>query len=725
MARLGATRHGRALFAGFAIAAALVGPVTTAPALAAEDRGGTAPARGVPPAQAPDDGLSLVSASTYTLDSEKSVVHVSVSVTAENTKPNLVRQTPTGTLTTRYFFESASIAVQPEATSVGASAAKTQLTTALAPDEGFAHLRIDFPKDLYFGESIAFTVGWDLPGGAARSESDIRVGSAFATFPAWAFGDRGDVEILVPNGYDVETSGSPTQESAAGGVTTISATGIDDTAEWYALVVADRHDALTQDRLDLADGEHLVIRAWPEDDEWRTRVSGLLDVGLPALVAKLGLAWPVEGDIEVVEVHTPLLEGYGGVFLTDEHRIEISEDLDELTIVHEASHAWFNADLFVGRWIDEGLADEYASRVLDDVSNGGLRPESVARTDSGAVGLNDWAHPGRIADAETEARETYGYNAAWTAMRAIVAATGEEAMRDVLAAGRKRETAYVGAEPVETLPTAADWRRFLDLLEERGHAAGVEPIFRRWVVNADEAALLDDRSAARAAYAELLEEGDGWRPAWAVREPLGRWAFPTAKAAIDAAERVLETRDAIDAAAAKLDVEPPASLRTAYEGERSDIASVQALADRQLAMTAGLAEARSRVAADRPPLTILGLLGSDPDRELATAGSAFSEGDLEAADADLAEIDEAFDAAVERGRERMAAGGIAGAGLVAIGGAAFFAARRGRRRLVARRAELTPARGSAPLQPYATLGDPRLAAAPEPADVQRDEGEGT
>ena len=336
-------RLSRVVFATVAVLALLLSPAAAAPAAAAED------------------GLSLVSTTTYTLVPESSLVHVSIALTAKNTKPNLVRETPAGTVTTRYFFESASLAVHAEATDVRATAGKTALRTALTPDDGFATLRVDFPSDLYFDQTLAFTVDFDLPGGAPRSDSDIRVGSAFATFYAWAFGDSGDVKILVPGGYDVETSGSPTRQIPEGAATAITASGISDVTDWYAIIVADRHDALTEDRLDLEDGEHLVIRAWPEDEEWRTRVSGLLEIGLPVLVSKLGLDWPVEGDMEVAEVHTPLLEGYAGVFYSDEERIEISEDLDELTIIHEAAHAWFNDDLFVGRWITEGLADEYAS----------------------------------------------------------------------------------------------------------------------------------------------------------------------------------------------------------------------------------------------------------------------------------------------------------------------------------------------------------------------------
>ena len=552
MGRSGSRRVARLLVAGIAVAASLLRPAAASPAAAATD-----------------DGLALTSATTYTLVPDKSLVHVVIALTAKNTKPDLVRQTPSGTLTTRYFFESATIGVQPEATAVAASFGKQHLATTLAPDDGFSRLTVAFPADLYFGQTETVSVAFDLPGGAPRSESAIRVGSAFATFSAWAFGDGGDVQVVVPGGYDVTATGSPTQKSVAAGVSTVSATGIDDATDWYATIVADRQDALTSDRLDLPGGEHLVIRAWPEDTEWQTRVTGLLRTGLPELVDKLGLDWPVTGDIEVTEVHTPLLEGYAGIFHTDERLIEISEDLDELTILHEASHAWFNENLFVGRWIDEGLADEYASRVLDEVSNGGLGPDPVSPTDAEAVRLNDWTFPGRIADEATRARETYGYDAAWTAVRALVADAGEAGMRDVLGAASRHETAYVGAGPAEKVADAADWRRLLDLLDERGGATRADATFRRWVVTDDQAKVLDERAAARAAYTELVAVGDGWLPGWVVRKPMGDWDFATATAAIDEADAVLATRRQIEEAAGRLGPPPPPTLKTAYEAREA------------------------------------------------------------------------------------------------------------------------------------------------------------
>jgi hypothetical protein len=546
MATSGAGRLARVAVASLAVVATLLTPVAATPAAAAED------------------GLSLTSSSTYTLVPDKSLVHVAIALTAKNTKPDLVRTTPSGTITTRYFFEAATIAIQTEATAVQALAGKTALGTQITPDDGFARLRVDFPSDLYFGQTVTVQVAYDLPGGAPRSDSDIRVGSAFATFYAWAFGDGGDVTITVPGGYDVTASGSPTDKSADAATTTFKASGISDVTDWYTIVVANKVDALTSDRLDLSGGEHLLIRAWPEDTEWRTRVHDLLEVGLPVLVQKIGLAWPVDHAVEVTEVHTPLLEGYAGFYLPKEDKIEISEDLDELTIIHEASHAWFNDDLFVGRWIAEGLADEYASRVLDEVSNGGLGPERVNSGSPGAQPLNAWGPPGRIDDDATQARETYGYDASWTLVRALVNEVGEEGMRKVLGAAEARQTAYVGAGTPETITYDNDWRRLLDLLEEDGGSKNAVSLFRQTVVTDDQKPLLEERAAARRAYADLVAAGDGWRPGYVIRDPMGRWEFAAATAAMTEARAVLETRAKIEDAASALGLEPPATLKAAW-----------------------------------------------------------------------------------------------------------------------------------------------------------------
>ncbi len=485
-----------------------------------------------PTAQAATDDLTLASASTYTLVPAKKVIRVVVDVSARNDKPN---QT-SGGVVTRYFYDSFRIGIQPEATSIKATSGGVDLSTTTRPRDGYKELEVRFRASLFYGQTATARVTFDLPGGAPRSKSEVRSGPAFATFVGWAFGDSGSVRIVIPAGFEAETTGSAVARTTAGAATVFSATGITDVPDWYVVVNADRKAALTNVRLDLAGGEHLVIHAWPDDPAWKTEVSDLLTKGLPELVKETGLAWPVSGDLDVFEVHTPLLEGYAGIFFEGENRIEISEDLDDLTILHEASHAWFNGDVFQGRWINEGLADTFASMSLDAIGLGPWNPSDVSPTDAAAVKLNDWVFPGRINDDQTDAREQFGYDASWTVLRAIAREVGPEPMRDVLTAAQGHQIAYVGAGAPETISGPTDWKRLLDLLDERGHRGSADDLFRRWVVTAADAEELDARAAARTEYAGLLAAGGDWLPPMYVRDSLAGWRFDEADARIATAE---------------------------------------------------------------------------------------------------------------------------------------------------------------------------------------------
>jgi hypothetical protein len=343
------------------------------------------------------------------------------------------------------------------------------------------------------------------------------------------------------------------------------------------------------------------------------------------------------------------------VFFVGEDRIEISEDLDDLTILHEASHAWFNSGLFDGRWINEGFADTYAAKALDAISSGGWAPKDVLPTDAAAVRLLDWTHPGRITDDATEAREQYGYEASWTAIRAIVQEVGDDGMRAVFRAAQDHRIAYVGGVAPETLGGVADWRRFLDLLAEVGGSTRADEVFRRWVVTDAQADVLDERAAARSGYTALVAAGGDWSAPLYVRGPMSDWDFPAATARIAEATAVLARRDAIAAMAAELGVTVPADLRTSYQAARDSFAEANAIADAEEAALRALATAVSAVAAPRAPLVSLGLVGTTPDAGLAAARSAFSSGQAGAA-AQAAAVTALMDGAVEVGRGRLAAG---------------------------------------------------------------------
>jgi hypothetical protein len=395
-------------------------------------------------------------------------------------------------------------------------------------------------------------------------------------------------------------------------------------------------------------------------------------------------------------VHSPLLEGYAGFYDTGADEITVSEQLDDQTIVHEASHAWFNGDLFTERWITEGLADEYAARVLDTLDAVQPGPEAVSRTAEVAFPLNGWSPPAAIRDETAAATERYGYDASWIVIRQVVDAVGEEGMRAVFRAAAGRTTAYPGEGAPEPSALPNDWRRFLDLVEELGGADGIDDLVTEWALTPDEAALLGPRDGARDAYRDLVAEGDGWAAPVAVRLALDRWAFDDAVGRIAEAGAILAQREATETLARELGLTPADDLEAAYEGaeDAAALAGAAALAADTQAALEGIEAAGEAAAAPRDWLVTLGLEGQDPDADLAAARAAWEDGELAAAADGAGEASEALRAAPEAGRSRalLVAIGAAIAVMLALLVVLLWRRSRSRRR---------PPEGP---DPYATLG---------------------
>jgi hypothetical protein len=165
------------------------------------------------------------------------------------------------------------------------------------------------------------------------------VGQAFASFDLWAWGDPGSssVTATLPGGFEVQTYGSTVETASAPGGVTVSASAIDDPTDFWVALTATRDRSLAIEELQPSRGVTLLVKGWPEDELWLTTVTTTLERGLSELQELIGLPWPVTSQLVVTEVYSPLLEGYAGIYYTAEDRIEISEDLDDLVIVHELS----------------------------------------------------------------------------------------------------------------------------------------------------------------------------------------------------------------------------------------------------------------------------------------------------------------------------------------------------------------------------------------------------
>ena len=664
---------------------------------------------------------------TYTVDPDAGRVHVAIRVRATNLKPD--------SATTFFYYSDVTIPIQPEAQAIRASDANGALSITTDRHRFYTEAQVHLRRDLLYRQSTNFTIRYDLVGGAPRSDSPVRVGRAFATFGVWAWGDDGlgTVEVTTPKGFGSEAEGSPMElEATASGQILRASPG--DPDRFYAIVSSENPAAYGSTRVSLDGGVEVVVHAWPEDDAWDETVSQTLRLALPELLERIGLEWPIEHALSVRERYTPALEGYAGLFFTDEQRIDISEDLDPFIIVHEASHTWFHQGLFADRWIYEGLADEYAWQVLNAIGEDPGDPQRPGLTDPGHVALSRWAFPEVIRDQETDDREQYGYRAASWVMHGIAAEAGVDGLRAAFVAADANRTAYPGAGTPEIVAGADSWRRFLDLVEplDEPDSPSIDALLRTFVLQGSGLRDLQERAEARTAYRELIQAGEGWLPPWYVRQPMGDWRFDLAATRMDDALEVLALRDQVTDASAALDLQPDDALRTAYEGTSEDFGGASVIGRDQLDTLGALADARAKVEAQPDLVTQIGLIGETPRVPYQAARDAFERGELESAMVSAAAAAAIIIGAAASGQQRL---------LMAVGGAVLLLVllvllwitlrrRRRRRVLPAPTAAATGgatspwgAPGPIGADPYATLAaDP--AAAPPPTSESPPDLEG-
>jgi len=306
---------------------------------------------------------------------------------------------------------------------------------------------IELPFNLRFDQSVTIDVSYSVPGAEPRGERPpARVNQSFLSFAVWTAGDPGltDVRVVIPDGFTMELQGDldGLDRVERDGQSLLEALAIESPQEFFGQVFGRNDDELLTEIAQLP-GAQATVRAWPDDPEWAEFVVSAIEEDVPVIEVLTGLAWPI-GDIEVVESLTPYLYGYGGWFNAAEGVIEIGEDLDRDLILHELSHAWFNADFIQGRWITEGLAEEFASRALierlagqpvrtEPIEPDQLDPIRPDLDDPLRVPLSAWASPWSIAEEDAFAYEKYHYNAAWWVVRELTDDVGLEAFADVLA----------------------------------------------------------------------------------------------------------------------------------------------------------------------------------------------------------------------------------------------------------------------------------------------------
>jgi hypothetical protein len=610
-----------------------IGPLSAGPALAASPE------------------LTLVTDARYVVDPDDGRVRVTVDIRATNHKRD--------TTTRRYYFDQAHLAVLPGTTAFAISAqgaTPTVRVTERADDHTM--LLIGFGTRVFSGRSLDLRLSFDLPDPGGPAARDVRIGQALAQFPVWAFGSDGTpgsrVEVVLPADYRVHfASGSIPGPTTSEG-TAVYRTGPLPTATgFFAFVLADREGAYVDRSVEIPVGDveaEVEVRAWADDPAFGDRIVDLFEAGLPRLGAAIGLAYPRSEPLVVEESVSRSLGGYAGLFDPAAGGISIDYAAPPFVVLHEAAHVWFNGTLLADRWANEAFASHYAGRVAAELELPGHPDGLTPELEADRIPLNAW---GQASDAEVAA-EAYAYAASLELADRVAERAGDDGLAQVWAAAAGRWSAYqpvTGSGPRERVDGPPDWRGLLDLLEETT-GRRFDDLWRSWVIRDSDRPILDQRALVRGRYEDVLAQAVDWELPAIVRQAMTAWRFDAAAGQLAQAERILDQRDRIVARSAALGLTPPDTLEELFEGS-AGLRAAGLEADAELStIDAYLAAVGSRLLAPGP-IEQLGLLGTEPDLDLAAARLAFADGQLAIAVAAADEARSAWGAADEVGARRF------------------------------------------------------------------------
>ncbi|HTH07503.1 MAG TPA: hypothetical protein VL916_16605, partial [Ilumatobacteraceae bacterium] len=490
---------------------------------------------GMPSAADAADGYALTAATTYRVDPAAPAVRVEATYRMTNTTPDVDLSDGRRRY---YYFEGVTLPIENGAADVAVEVdGRTAPFEVVQDIDSVGWLDIDFDGNLRYGETATIVLRYTLTGDPPRTDTSfIRVNPAYVSFPVLAFGDGGrvDVSVVIPDDWVPEHVGDDLRVRGEAGTLIYEATEIESPPEFFALFTARNDDSLHSKPITV--GNSLFeVRAWPGDDDWRAFAEREISEGVPVLERLTGSAWPESAETDVIEASTPYLRGYAGYYYADDDVIEVGEELDSHTMLHELSHAWFNNSAIAERWLSEGLADEIGARAvaaLGDPLPGPDEYDIEGTVHRAAFRLNSW---GRPSDDEADATEMYGYQQAFTVLRSLSDEIGEERMTALVAAVLRGDRAYPAEDGTTDSSGTVDWREFLDLAEQVGGSQQISDLYREHVVTPQQVDDLDARQEALDDYATLVARGAGWAAPAPLRADMAKWDFDAASTDIDEA----------------------------------------------------------------------------------------------------------------------------------------------------------------------------------------------
>ncbi|GAA1876390.1 hypothetical protein [Myceligenerans crystallogenes] len=542
------------------------------------------------------DGLAEESHSRYVYDGRTQTVRVTVSTTIRNAKPDVGLR--------YWYWNRHGIPVPRSAQDVRATSGGSGLTVAYesTEDPGTKWAMASFAPLLY-GQTRSIQWSYTIAGEPIRSKGYTRVGKGYATFMTQAVGDPGavSVEVDVPREMEFTSVNASFSEKRSGDRTVWTAREVTDGYGIWSPVSLRNAGASDKTKVKVG-GQELTLLSFPGDTRWTAFAKATLRKGLPVVEKTIGQDWP-GGLKEIREDVSPEVVGFAW-YDTRHEEIVVDEDLDEQLFLHELTHTWVNGDSVEGRWLVEGLTEAVARRVVRQLG-GKVDEQDVARDADAAVALADWGGFTDFRDVD-HARERYAYAAAPATVEKLVAGLDDKQFADLVSALLDGESAYL--DTTERTLKPADWRRLLDLIEDRTDVQDAQKILAKWVLTDKQKAELPARAKEREQYLAYDEADGAWTPPEGLRFRMTTWDFKEAAAERKALADVPGAARRVQDAAAAGGFPAPSALQEMYETATLtyEYAVLRETIPRAAGITERVSDVVRRVGATGDPFTELG-----------------------------------------------------------------------------------------------------------------------
>lgn len=566
----------------------------------------------------------------YTVDPLQGWVDVTETIVSRNDRAPTTQQDGSRT---SYFWTGQSLWIPRGAVDPTVLSGGEQLPLELVTESNLADLFLaTYPTQLQFGEARTLDVTYRLETFGALDDGSRRLNAAFfnLTLVTCCQFQEASIEVRIPSGYRVTPPNDARfvrYEDESHQVFRYRETQpVADymISEWFGF------DENGFKRTAIAAGDaEIVLVSLPDTPDWTAATSQLIGELAAATSDLTQTDWPLRKatfrqggsrfDFESL--------GYGNL---SQAEVRLPEAFSARGLALTIASPLLPGEPFTESYLNEGIRTDFAAAALSSIDN------------------HIWEPP-PLVDAQFDPT----VDGFWL-MRQVSDQIGHDGLVTLLEIATSDETAFVGSGSPEPMFTGTpDWRRFLDVAEQRTGMASVSNLFATHVLDADQAAQLDRRNVLVARYDDLLDVGQHPGPV-GVRSALTNWQLDEAERLLDAMDRVLEQHQ--QTATATTDVGLSWNIDVPDWSDATTATMLNLLArpynDRRQVL-AQIVNAERSLASDRGLVEDLGFDETDANTKIDRAKTAFEADDLVTARAELASFAALDNAASSAGRTAL------------------------------------------------------------------------